>query len=87
MLSESQEETKGKFKHGIILKVKLALNQASIRINLFHPSACNPIQGCSHKKTCNIFYSNTKEKCIAYIKNNKRGKRTPNNITKSHLGF
>jgi hypothetical protein len=28
MLSENQEETQGKFKHGIILKVKLALNQA-----------------------------------------------------------
>ncbi|PWZ08949.1 hypothetical protein Zm00014a_020849 [Zea mays] len=38
------------------------------------------------QKTCNIFLSNTHANCISYIKNNKGG-RTPNNITKSHLGF
>ena len=44
MLSESPEETQGKFKHRTILKVKLTLNlrqEASIQIDLVHPFAYN----------------------------------------------
>jgi hypothetical protein len=82
MLSENQEETQGKFKHGIILKVKLALNQASIRINLVCPSACNPIQGCSHKKHAIFFYRTRTRMAYLILRIIKGGE--PQTISQSH---